>query len=396
MWRRALAGTTLDLLGIFLYGSESDTGMVALAAGVCVMLFFVFPDMKKKSRILLASVGGAAVVLISIMLVTGDFGEHFFVKTDTATVKNMETDFNSVIITFFNQKRIRVTMNSKIAENEGWSKGHNISELLTLSDETTGERIALKNESDSRGVIHENEYPSISFYLGHVTIPSELTPLKNEENRDVLYIRDGDYEFCFGTYWGSNLCYIYQSTLKTSTLRNVDRIGFEGKYSFASGRGYIWACTIPLLKNYLILGAGQDNFIHVFPNDDYVGREISGFDGLFISKPHNMFLGIWVQQGLIALLAFLFLYALFMIRAIRLCYGKNKVVSSPGFSAKGVVIMTAVGTSAYMVAGLANDTVVGVAHLYWILLGIGYAAESICRRQKTTLQGNPEDALDLS
>ena len=47
LWRRILAGVTLDLLGIFLYGSESDTDMVAFAAGVCVMLFFVFPDMKK-------------------------------------------------------------------------------------------------------------------------------------------------------------------------------------------------------------------------------------------------------------------------------------------------------------------------------------------------------------
>ena len=43
--------------------------------------------------------------------------------------------------------------------------------------------------------------------------------------------------------------------------------------------------------------------------------------------------------------------------------------------------MTAIGTTAYMVSGLANDSIVCVAPVYWILLGVGYAAEGMWRRE---------------
>ncbi len=292
----------------------------------------------------------------------------------------METIENSVVITTNVDKRIRVSLDADSVGTEGWSKTSKVSDILLIKDKDNGKLISTNKNPDGSVVINENGYPELSFRLECEIVPESQSVSGKAFVLDKMIIKDGEYDFIFGTFLGSNMCFLNDGRERV-LLSNVERFGFEGKYEFASGRGYIWSCTIPLLKKALFLGVGQDNLVYEYPNSDYVGKVYAGFEHLFVTKPHNMFLGIWVQQGLLALLAFLFLYALFMIRAIRLCYGKHKVASSPGFNAKGVVIMTAVGTSAYMVAGLANDTVVGVAHLYWILLGIGYAAESICRRK---------------
>jgi len=48
---------------------------------------------------------------------------------------------------------------------------------------------------------------------------------------------------------------------KLTDIREVETFGFKGKKSFASGRGYIWSRTIPLLRKALFIGYGSDTFI---------------------------------------------------------------------------------------------------------------------------------------
>ena len=380
IWRRILAAVSIDLLGIFLFGSQSDTGMFAVAIGFVIALFFVFPNMGKKSKLIIASLGGVLFIATIAFLMKGDFYKHLFVDKNVYPIENMRTDLNNLIITTSEQKRIRVTMNEKTASESGWSNVDDISNLVSISDDETGIPISVKNDSLYRFHIVDDKYPILEFSLGNLIVPKENSASGKEEVLDVLYINDGKHEFKFSTFLGANICYLYQKDIAKVLLRDVERYGFEGLYDIANGRGYIWACTIPLLKNYIVFGAGQDNYVHVFPNDDYIGKMNAGYDEMYQLKPHNMYLGIWVQQGLIALIAFLFLYALFIIRVIRLCYGKKRVSSSNDFSAKGVAIMTAIGTTCYMVAGVANDSNVGVTPIYWVMLGIGYAAEAICRQ----------------
>ncbi len=40
LWRRIMAGITFELMGIYLYASGSETGLIAVAAGLFVLLFF--------------------------------------------------------------------------------------------------------------------------------------------------------------------------------------------------------------------------------------------------------------------------------------------------------------------------------------------------------------------
>ena len=135
-----------------------------------------------------------------------------------------------------------------------------------------------------------------------------------------------------------------------------------------------------MLDDCILLGKGPDSFINAFPNDDYVGKQYVYYGTQSITKPHDMFLQIWIQDGLVCLLAFLFLYIFLIVRAFRLCYGKNKVEGGKGITFHGFTIITAVATTAYIIVGLANDSTITVAPIYWCLLGAGYAAESMCRQ----------------
>ena len=73
-----------------------------------------------------------------------------------------------------------------------------------------------------------------------------------------------------------------------------------------------------------------------------------------------------------------------------MCYRKRKSPEKDdnertrGITAQGVTIAAAIGTSAYMVAGLANDSIVCVAPVFWVMLGVGYAAERMWRRELVT------------
>lgn len=394
--RKIASGVAVELLCIFLYGSESDTGLVSVAVGIFVALFLCFPNLKKKSKLAITIIGGAGFVIIVVALMLGEFNKHFFINQDTYSIDNMETIYNSVVISTNNNKKIRVTLNERLIQDDGWSKRYDVEQIMSVIDDKSGRSLETKSNDDKSVSICDKDYPNLTFYLQCKTIPKESSRKGEDEILDVFHINEGEHDFSFGNILGGNLCYLFYNNHYRVLLRNIERIGFEGKYGFANGRGYIWACTLPLLKNHIILGAGQDNFIYEFPNDDYVGKKNSGFERIFISKPHNTFLGIWVQQGLVALLAYLFLYTLFMIRVVRMSYGKNRNVYKHDAGSYVVTIVTAIATSSYMAAGLANDTDVGVTPIYWVMLGVGYAAEAICRKKADPSDDATKELPDVS
>lgn len=141
---------------------------------------------------------------------------------------------------------------------------------------------------------------------------------------------------------------------------------FDGRESFFSSRGYIWARTIPLLKDYILLGSGADSFVQVFPNDDYVGKFNSGYYTTLITKPHSMYMQIWVQTGMLSMIAFVVFYLWYFICSCRI-YLRCRLDNFTARAGLGILI----GTFGYMVSGLTNDSSVTVAPLFWGLMGLG-------------------------
>ena len=121
-----------------------------------------------------------------------------------------------------------------------------------------------------------------------------------------------------------------------------------------------------LLKDYLFLGSGADTYALVYPNDDFVDKYNNGYDNLIITKPHNLYLQIAVQTGVLSLICFLVFYLWYFITGVRLYFRKrfDNLLTVTGFA-------ILLGTFGYMISALANDSTITISPLYWALLGIG-------------------------
>lgn len=164
------------------------------------------------------------------------------------------------------------------------------------------------------------------------------------------------------------------SFTKTTPEMMPKGVLFNRVPKFMSGRAYIWSRSIPMLKDTLLLGYGPDNFAAHFPNEDYVSAFRGGFSHTFISKPHSMYLQIALQTGIPSLLAFLAFYLLYFIQSVHLYLTAD-------FKKQGTLVGFGIflGTFGYMVIGLINDSCIAVAPFFWLLMGIGFAANQLSK-----------------
>jgi len=154
-------------------------------------------------------------------------------------------------------------------------------------------------------------------------------------------------------------------------LEEVESWGFEGKEMLASKRGYIWSRTIPLLDDVLLTGYGPDTFAIFFPQEDVLGKlKYFNLAKKIVDKPHNMYLQIWVNTGLISLIAVI---TLFIVYFIKNSFKYYKVKFNTYYYKIGIGLFVAF--FAYLVAALFNDSNISVAPVFWTILSLGITAQ---------------------
>lgn len=142
---------------------------------------------------------------------------------------------------------------------------------------------------------------------------------------------------------------------------------FDGLERLASNRGYIWGRTIPLLDKYIFIGSGADNFPLAFPQDDYIAKlNIDMPATTVIDKPHNMYLQIAINTGVISLIALIIVWGTYIVSSIKL-YWKLKLDSEY----KYIGIACFISVVGYLFAGIFNDYIVSVSPMFWCILGLG-------------------------
>lgn len=136
----------------------------------------------------------------------------------------------------------------------------------------------------------------------------------------------------------------------------------DGYERFGSSRGYIWSKSVPLLKDTLFLGYGPDTFSLVFPQNDTFGKTIAfGMGNMIVDKPHNMYVQIGVNTGVISMILFIIGIFIFFLDGI-VKYRKSEKLDVEKF--------LWLGTLAYFVTALFNDSLISVAPIAWIYFGI--------------------------
>lgn len=334
---------------ICIIGSESKTAFLTLAIVVVVGIFVFRAKLLPYWKWL---VGG--LVICAVLFIGIDFGlNHSFtnsikgavqsiVNPQKLNVSKVQTLENEIVIDYLEQPlhisytRVGESYSFMIKDEEG-------TDIPTVTQDNT---ILLQDERFQNIKLMPIVISEI--YGLQVTVDDSMQWYFSNE------AKDGDTTYYFYTPYG-----------KWDKIANPKAITMNER--MFSGRGYIWSRTIPELKNYILKGSGPDTYVLVFPQDDYIGLENNGFKGSVVTKPHNLYLQIWVQTGGISLVAFLTLYVIYLVQSIYV-YGKSKFETYQ--EQLGVGIFLAV--VAYLIAGITNDSTITVAPIFWILLGLGF------------------------
>jgi len=125
-------------------------------------------------------------------------------------------------------------------------------------------------------------------------------------------------------------------------------------------RIYIWRATWNMIKAHPLLGVGMGNFSLAY--EEYM------LEGAKISNPsfaHNIFLNIWVEGGLMALLSFTGIVIITFVKGFRLIRslsGLARAVAIASFSALlGILIHNQVDCTLYSMH---------VGPIFWLLVGM--------------------------
>ena len=166
---------------------------------------------------------------------------------------------------------------------------------------------------------------------------------------------------------------------------------FSRKYwHLANDRGYIWAKTIPLLKKYAVLGSGPDTFYMVYPWNDYVDQASVMEKEIVYRRAHSMYLQMGIQTGGISLLAFLTFTGWYVAESVKL-YGKKRKEKFSEMEILGIGIF--VGVLGYLITGLVNDSMVGIAQFFWCFIGLGFAVNHLCRKEREKREASASETL---
>jgi len=341
------------LLMIFVWiGCNSRAGYFGVTVASVFALWLFRKVIRKYWKGFIGLVGVFAVVLFGL---NGASDGRIFDRIKTFNVmeqiENLKyIEKNSVVIEnvtlgkdTFSIKTNRETLNFKVDGEKLYFLDEVFNELEIITD---GNKISIKDPKykDYRIIIPQN-YPGVS--VERATYWS-LTGVD-------FYIADDGIKIL-----GSGGRIV--DSVVAERFEPMD--GLEG---IMSGRGYIWSRTIPLIKSYIIMGAGPDNYPITFPQDDFVAKLNAGMDAnMVVDKPHNVYLQTAVNTGVMSLLSLLLVFGVYLIISFKL-YSKINFDSLEKYMGASCVI-SIIG---YLAAGMFNDSVTSVAPILWIILGLG-------------------------
>lgn len=157
----------------------------------------------------------------------------------------------------------------------------------------------------------------------------------------------------------SNLTFAIDDLINTKNeILEISKGNFDDH--FGTDRMYVWKKTFDIVPENLLNGIGIDNFYYAFN-----GKPLTIYDGkINYDKVHNEYLQILITQGIFALLSYLILYLIISLKGIKNSYDKNQLY-----------LILPVG--GYLVQAFFNISVIEVAPLFYILLGLLYDRKSI-------------------
>jgi len=340
-------------IALSLFGSKSKTGIIGLAIAFLFILIMLSKYLIKYFYFSIPAV----LLVLSIVILYNKANDNVLLNSikQATTFTKYEPSLKEIIT---GEDEICIKYN----EDELHVKF--IDNILDF-DVTDSQGNPVSTEFDDENyelLVNDERFPG--FRLG----------LAMYEDIQLFYVTVDNHQWFFTKQTPDGSYYYMNRYGKMDKIIKAPHLLFSGYERYASGRGYIWSRTLPLLKKYIILGSGADTYVMVFPQQDYVGLYNYGYGDTLLTKPHNLYLQIGVQTGVLSLIAFITFYGMYFISSVKL-YIKGKFDSY--YAQVGLAVLVA--SVAYMILGLANDSSLTVAPVFWTLMGIGIAVNRLAK-----------------
>ena len=351
-WQRVLIIVAEVLCLICLKGSRSDTGWMALVVGGVILALVLLSRKKKAFCVALAImlIGGVAAVAVGSKTDVGIQIKNTIVGTfridDSYAVRDIDTGTDSVMLNVRGNKMyVSYTTDESgvIVPNCTDENGQTLELAMTDAD---NQIYVINDERFADGSIQP-------ILLGDDNIPA-ISVTYDGIAWDFVETQEAGY--CYLNKAGK---LVKWEQIKNAKLLNEDAMSY---------RGHMWNVTIPLLGKHVLIGSGANTYMFEYPQDDYLGQAyIYGFNSYEV-KAHCWYLQQWVESGLIGTLALLIFMAWYAVQSIRI-YRRvdlHESLSWIGFGLFAAVLV-------YLIAGIANDSNVCTAPVFWGMLGLGMA-----------------------
>lgn len=243
------------------------------------------------------------------------------------------------------------------------------SDQFTFKDKDDNSIDMKFEQSTGKVDLQDNRYKDYKLTLGKFN------------NMNALQLEKGILKLYFNVT--NNLVGLLNNKGQVVNIQPIEKWGFEGKELLGSSRGYIWSRSIPLLKHTLFIGYGPDTFAIYFPQNDFMGKFYAYYGDMWqvVDKPHDLYLQVGLNTGIISLLALLSLFIAYFVRSAKL-YINNDY--DDFVSRAGVAIFVAV--CGYLGAAFFNDSIVSVAPVFWVLLGLGISINYMLEQKNLSPQ----------
>jgi len=359
-----------SLLSIWLLlGSTSRAGIIGTFVAAIFGIVIFWKLIQKKWKPLLIFFISMIVIVIGVNFATKGaiLGRIPSLISDTFSVFKDTSDFDyrdhtPVRDVKYTDKDVQVILQNdtlKISyENNNYVFKNSKDEIITY---VKGDKIYTTT--------NEN-FKNISFTIGKFASGST-------RNDGLLLNIDSKPTFMFNLKKDNSIHLVNPNSKKDIEIQFPETFGFKGKETLGSARGYIWSRSIPMLKDNLILGSGPDTFVYRFPQNDLIGLYYTyGNPNTIVDKPHDLYLQIALNDGVIALLGFLAIMIIYIVDSIKLYALKKDYDKSQRLGS-----VTCLGVIGYLFAGIFNDSIVSVAPVFWIILGVGVALNYMNRKE---------------
>ena len=181
-------------------------------------------------------------------------------------------------------------------------------------------------------------------------------------------------EIVFYVEYGRILIYYIRDDVMIDPREPIPSFGFEGWETWGSSRGHIFARTLPLLPQSIVIGKGSDTFALQFPSHDVISNlRYHGHPYILVDKAHNLYLQTAVTTGVVSALALIAIFAYFIVISfvslVRRPFRVNEKIDDAFILRLGILA----SVSAFSVSSLSTDSTVSSTPIFWIIIGIGLA-----------------------